>query len=844
MTRVLLAPDKFKGTLTAAEVAEHLAAGIRSVRPDIDVDVVPVSDGGDGLLDAALRAGFTRVPVRASGPTGEPADSSYARRADEAVVEMAEVCGLGRLPGGRPAPTTATSRGLGEVIAAALDAGCTEVLVGIGGSASTDAGAGMLAALGVGLLDAEDREVDPGRLVGDEVALSRVATVNLSGLHPALASARVTVACDVDNPLTGPLGAAAVYGPQKGASLHQVEQLDVALQRMADAVAAATGRDLRDAPGAGAAGGVGFGAIAVLGARLRPGTEVVQELTGLEDSMAGADLVVTGEGSLDAQTLHGKAPAGVAALARRAGIPVVAVAGRCLLDPESLRRAGFGSAYALTDHASYPGEPFDAPGPLLQRIGARIAGCDLLDGMLTARPAGATGATRATPRAPLAFRARRAVVDGAEISCTVVVEDGRIAAVETYDARMEAARTVQLGDDEVLLPGLVDTHVHVNEPGRTEWEGFASATRAAAAGGVTTIIDMPLNSVPPTTTLDALCTKQDVARGQIAVDVGFWGGAVPGNRKHLAELHEAGVFGFKCFLIHSGVDEFGHLDAAGFTAAMDETARLGALMLVHAEDARRIDESRAAGPSYAGFLASRPADAEQSAIELVLAQAERTGGRTHLLHLSSALALPALRRARHGGADLTVETCPHYLVFEADEVPDGGTEFKCCPPIRDGANRESLWAGLAGRDIDMVVSDHSPSTLALKRAPGGPAGGDFSLAWGGIASLQVSLPAVWTAARARGHDLTDVVRWMALAPADRVGLTHKGRIAVGADADLVVLAPDEEFDVDVSRLAHKNPVTAYAGRRLSGVVRRTWLRGEPVTDDGRPRGHFLQRGQR
>jgi allantoinase len=449
-----------------------------------------------------------------------------------------------------------------------------------------------------------------------------------------------------------------------------------------------------------------------------------------------------------------------------------------------------------------------------------------------------------SPTMDLTVRARRAVVDGTEIACTVAVTEGRIASVASYDARIDSAATVELADDEVLLPGLVDTHVHVNEPGRTEWEGFASATKAAAAGGVTTIIDMPLNSVPPTTTLEALRVKQAVARDQIAVDVGFWGGAVPGNLTDLAALHEAGVFGFKSFLIDSGVDEFPHLGEEEFAAAMDEVARLGALMLVHAEDGRLVEDRLAAGATYAGFLASRPPAAESAAIDQVIAQARRTGASTHLLHLSSAQALPALRAARAAGVDLTIETCPHYLVFSAEEVGDGATEFKCCPPIREAGNREALWSALAAGDIDLVVSDHSPSTTELKWAPGGAAGGDFGLAWGGIASIQVSLPAVWTAARAHGFGLPDVVRWMALAPADRVGLTHKGRIEAGADADLTVLAPDEEFVVDVQTLAHKNPVSAYAGRQLAGVVRRTWLRGVPVESGGPTQGRFLERGRR
>jgi glycerate 2-kinase len=372
VTRVLLASDKFKGTLTAAEVAGHLSRGIRSVRPDAEIVVVAVSDGGDGLLDAARRVGFEPCAVRAAGPTGVVGDTSYVRRGDEAVIEMAAICGLSRLPGGVLAASSATSRGVGDVIAAALDAGCTRILVGVGGSASTDGGSGLVSALGARLLDAEGREVGDGG-----GPLAAVRRLDLSGLHRRLAGATITVASDVDNPLTGVKGAAAVYGPQKGAGPDEVASLDRALAAWADVVAATTGKDLRDTPGAGAAGGVGFGALALLGARLRPGTEVVQELTGLEAAIIGADLVVTGEGSLDEQTLHGKAPAGVAAAARRAGVPVVAVAGRCLLDAETLAAAGISSAHALTDEASYPAEPFDAPGPLLERIGARIAAEEL-----------------------------------------------------------------------------------------------------------------------------------------------------------------------------------------------------------------------------------------------------------------------------------------------------------------------------------------------------------------------------------------------------------------------------------------------------------------------------------
>jgi glycerate kinase len=366
MSRVLLAPDKFKGTLTAAEVAKYLAEGIGSSRPDTEVVTVPVADGGDGMLDAFEAAGFTRVPLDAAGPTGVARATSYLRRGTDAVVELAAVTGLAML-GDDLAPMTATSRGVGEVIAAALDAGCTHIVLGIGGSASTDGGIGMVQALGARVLDANGDDVAAGG-TGAQAA----KTLDVSGLHPALAHARLEVASDVDNSLTGDKGAAAVYAPQKGASPEQVRLLDAALGNWADVTAAATGRDLRSVPGAGAAGGVGFGAVAVLGGTLRPGVDLVLELMNFADELARADLVVTGEGSLDEQTLHGKAPAGVAAAARAANVPVIAVAGSCLLDADRLHAAGFDAVYTLLDESSEPDEAFTAPAPLLRRIGARI----------------------------------------------------------------------------------------------------------------------------------------------------------------------------------------------------------------------------------------------------------------------------------------------------------------------------------------------------------------------------------------------------------------------------------------------------------------------------------------
>ncbi|HEX7304025.1 allantoinase AllB [Lentzea sp.] len=426
----------------------------------------------------------------------------------------------------------------------------------------------------------------------------------------------------------------------------------------------------------------------------------------------------------------------------------------------------------------------------------------------------------------LVFRARRVVTPQGEIACDVGVAGGRVVAVEPH---IDSPNVVHLADDEVLLPGLVDTHVHVNDPGRTEWEGFETATRAAAAGGVTTIIDMPLNSIPPTVEAAALEIKRKAAAA-VSVDVGFWGGIVPGNLADLKPLHEAGVFGFKCFLLHSGVDEFPAVTTAELEAALRELATLDALTIVHAEDAHTVRDSE---PDYAGFLASRPREAENKAISDVVALTRKTGARTHILHLSSSDALAILEAAKRESLPITAETCPHYLTFTAEEIHDGQTEFKCCPPIREAENREALWRGLRDGVLDLVVSDHSPSTVELKE-------GDFATAWGGIASLQLGLPAVWTGARDRGFQLTDVVRWMATHPARQVGLATKGAIEVGKDADLVVFAPDETFVVDRDELHHRNPVTPYHGRTLHGVVRQTWLRGKEI---GTARGKLLRRGE-
>jgi allantoinase len=436
----------------------------------------------------------------------------------------------------------------------------------------------------------------------------------------------------------------------------------------------------------------------------------------------------------------------------------------------------------------------------------------------------------------LVLRSRRVVTPARVGPAAVCVRDGAVAGLEAHGAAVPAARVVELGDD-ALLPGLVDTHVHVNEPGRTEWEGFDTATRAAAAGGVTTIVDMPLNSIPPTVSVPALEAKVRAAQGRCHVDVGFWGGAVPGNQGELERLHAAGVYGFKCFLLDSGVEEFPHLAGPGLEAAMGELARLGAPLLVHAELPGPIAAAPAAqGRRYLDYLRSRPPEAETGAVDRLVELGRRTGARVHVVHLSAAAALPALARARAAGLPVTVETCPHYLCLTAEEVPDGATQFKCAPPIREAANREALWTGLAEGTIDSVVSDHSPCPPELKR----PDTGDFGQAWGGISSVQLRLPVLWTEARRRGHTLADLARWTATAPARLAGLAGKGAIAEGHDADFAVFAPEQAFTVDPRALHHRHPLTPYAGRRLAGVVRATWLRGQPVGEQ--PRGRLLRRG--
>ena len=432
----------------------------------------------------------------------------------------------------------------------------------------------------------------------------------------------------------------------------------------------------------------------------------------------------------------------------------------------------------------------------------------------------------------------------------VTPEGTRAASIHTRGGRIERVASWDVSadydaGDSIVMPGIIDTHVHVNEPGRTEWEGFATATRAAAAGGVTTLVDMPLNSIPPTTTLAGLAEKFAAARGKCSVDVGFWGGVVPGNAGELAALSAAGVVGFKCFLIHSGVDEFPNVTEDDLREALPELARLGALLIVHAElpgpiSRTGISAETVSPTEYATFLASRPRAAEDEAVALMIKLSREFGARVHIVHHSSADSLAMLRDAKAAGIKITAETCPHYLSFAAEEIPDGATEFKCCPPIRERDNREQLWTALGEGTIDMVVSDHSPCPPEMKRRESG----DFLQAWGGISSLQLRLPIVWTESRRRGFYFEDVARWLCSAPAKLVGLERrKGSIAQGYDADLVIWNPKKQFRVEAEELQHRHKLTPYQDRVLDGVVEKTFLRGRKIYDNGEfidaPRGLFL-----
>lgn len=425
----------------------------------------------------------------------------------------------------------------------------------------------------------------------------------------------------------------------------------------------------------------------------------------------------------------------------------------------------------------------------------------------------------------LVIRSRRVVAPGGMRAASVHIADGSIVAVSAFDDMPSDAKLVDAGE-MVVMPGLVDTHVHVNHPGRTEWEGFASATRAAAAGGITTILDMPLNSIPATTTVSALQVKRDAARGKTSVNVEYIGGVVPGNSGELEGLHVAGVRAFKCFLSPSGVDEFPAVNENDLREAFPILARLGVPLMVHAEDPERLANTGKRSRVYADYLASRPVAAEESAIALLVRLLEWCPTPVHIVHLSSAQSLAIIRDAKTRGLPITLETCPHYLTFAAEEIPDGATEYKCAPPIRGAAEREALWEALIGGEIDLVASDHSPCPPQMKET-----GGDFFSAWGGIASLQLSLSAVWTGARMRGVNPERIAQWMSSGPAKLAGLeARKGALAPGYDADIVVWDTEASFVVEPDMLLHRHKVTPYLGRTLYGRVHSTFVGGRPTHD--------------
>jgi allantoinase len=431
------------------------------------------------------------------------------------------------------------------------------------------------------------------------------------------------------------------------------------------------------------------------------------------------------------------------------------------------------------------------------------------------------------------IQSRRVLTPDGVRSAAVNFADGKITAVTD---RAQTGTDVELIDfgDLVVMPGLVDSHVHVNEPGRTEWEGYETATRAAAAGGVTTIVDMPLNSIPATTTLAAFEEKIAAAEGKCTVDVAFWGGAVPGNSGELEPLVKRGVRGFKCFLIHSGVDEFPHVTESDLRAAMPEIARLDSVLLVHAELEGPIEAAASSlaaldSAAYQTFLRSRPRAAEDEAIELMIRLCRETGARVHIVHHSSSDSLGLLRSAKAEGLPISVETCPHYLTLAAEDIADGATHFKCCPPVRERENREKLWEAVADGTIDMIVSDHSPCKPELKRMDSG----DFMQAWGGISALQFGLPVMWTNFRERGSDLAGLVRLMCEAPAKLAGFENrKGRLAPGFDADFAIWDPDAHFTLQPESIHHRHKLTPYSGMDLYGAVLATYVGGVEVYANG------------
>lgn len=430
-----------------------------------------------------------------------------------------------------------------------------------------------------------------------------------------------------------------------------------------------------------------------------------------------------------------------------------------------------------------------------------------------------------------AIFSKRVLLPTGITAATLLIEDGKIKEIIPEKLTPTKEQPVRDLGDSVIMPGLIDCHVHINEPGRTEWEGFTTATAAAAAGGITTLVDMPLNSSPVTTTVDAFKEKFNAAKDQILVNCGFWGGIVPDNIDKLEPLIYAGVLGFKVFLTHSGIDEFPNTPLKKLEKALPVLAKYELPLLVHAElDAPHEgqNELEEDNYSYAAFLASRPKAWENNAIESLIMLCKKYGVRTHIVHLSSAEALDAIRAARQQALPLTVETCPHYLYFSAEKINDGDTRFKCAPPIREAANNLKLWQALIDGDIDFIATDHSPAPPEMKEL----SSGNLKEAWGGISSLQFSLPVIWTLAAQRNITLEQISQWMSTAPAKFLGLPNKGVLKEGADADLVIWSPGKKMKVSPANIKFRHKATPYEGEMLSGVVEETWVGGEIVYDRG------------
>lgn len=435
----------------------------------------------------------------------------------------------------------------------------------------------------------------------------------------------------------------------------------------------------------------------------------------------------------------------------------------------------------------------------------------------------------------LAIFSKRVITPEGVNPAFVLIKDGKISDI-TDESPSNDVPVTDVGD-LVLMPGIVDPHVHINEPGRTDWEGFDTATRSAMAGGITSLVDMPLNSSPVTTTVKAFNEKLNATNGQLHVNCGFWGGVIPGNEKDIAPLIEKGVLGFKAFLTHSGIDEFPNATEEDLRKVMPVIAKSGVPILVHCELSNDNRPLSIDHRSYPNYLASRPKKWEDDAIALMIRLCEEFNCKTHIVHLSSADSIEQIRNAKQKGLPLTAETGQHYLFFTAEQIADGATAWKCAPPIREKENNEQLWKALKEGIIDFVATDHSPAPPELKEL----VSGDFMKAWGGISSIQFALPVLWTAAQLHGGTISDIAKWLCERPALLPRLQSKGKIAKGYDADLVVWNPEKSFTVTEETIHHKHKITPYLNEELYGVVEQTWIGGEKVFDQARPANGINQK---